>query len=593
MKLYAAAFFAFIAINACTKPSVPVKLDDTPVPVEQPVPPATPVNTIITAYVEPNDQNKNPLFVHLNEAHSLPWSLGSFSANTAFSVDQYNTNISMNNDSWVSGFFFENSRNLPLTASSRNYVDGNIIQKVRIGSFTYPFQGGEWPLPIGGKITYTPNSFGSNSSPGVGDPEFGFVDPTVKFYAITNPSFTADKGQKRWYLKSYGIIKLATYFAIAPISDVELEYPIPTPLAATAPDSIQAWLYKDNKWMPKHYAKKTGGNYKIKIDVAGTWNFAVPVKGFYKTIRLRTDAGVPVTNAILNIKNRTGEVNSARTDADGNAICFLPTSENFTVDVTNSWNDQTYAPAVFNLSLSSFETPDDVTLTIPASSPHVMTIKGNANLCNGSPIPDGTVAMTYRNGLALCYIPVTNGKYSAALVRPLDNEIYQIKAINNASGEAGTDTAASLRTGLDNVINLSTCQTDTRLFINYSIDGKPYSIIGDATHPEDPPLAAYQDLIGSRGTTISCNSLASGKGYGIGFVTNVSTTGVYKNLILDALFIGTEYCNHDFYKPMNLTITRSDLLPGGYFEGSLDFYYKDGSNITHHFIGSFRLKRLT
>jgi hypothetical protein len=43
---------------------------------------------------------------------------------------------------------------------------------------------------------------------------------------------------------------------------------------------------------------------------------------------------------------------------------------------------------------------------------------------------------------------------------------------------------------------------------------------------------------------------------------------------------------------MRITITRYDLLPGGYLEGSADFYYFEGA-LLRHFAGTFRLKRAT
>lgn len=587
MRAYSIVFFALTLLFACTKSDDPI---DDPNPVETPIPPSTPVNTAITAYTVNNNQASNPVYLYINNNLTF-WDLWSYSTNTVSSVDKYNSNIGVRN-SLTATIFFDNYRNFPVTSSSRNYVDVNNIPKVSVGGLTYASNGGEWQLPGGGKITYAPYSFGnySGGSNG-GSTYFAFLNPTSKYYSITNPSFTVDKDQKRYYLKSFGIIYVSTPYPIASDGDVRIEHPIPSSLLSVAPDSIPAWLYSDNKWLLKGYAKKISGSYTMKLDVMGTWNFALPVKGFYKTIKLRTSAGIPVTNAILRIKNNIGQVGAARTDVDGNAICFLPAAEDLVMEIPHGWNDPPDLPPAFVLPLTSFNNPDDITFTLPSSSPYVMTIKGNADICNAGPIQDGTVTITNRSGLILCSIPITNGKYSSALISENARIIYIIKALNSATSATGTDTAAAMGTGVDNVINLTTCQTATNLFLNYSIDGVSYSITGDASQPHNPHLTAYYNQNGT--TMISCNSDPGGTGNGLDFTAHFFAAGVFNSMGFSNVWVNSVYYQHDFNKPGKLIITRYDLLPGGYIEGSADFYYKDNSNVSHHVVANFRLKRIS
>src|SRR5215213_4878536 len=191
MKSYPVIFFALAFLYACTKPADVI---DNPNPIENPIPPPAPVNTVITGYIETNNQTSNPVYLYINNI-ATSWNYWSYSTNTLSSVDKYNSNIVVANSAAYSEFF-DNYRNFPVTSSSRNYVDVNNIPKVSVGGLTYASNGGEWQLPGGGKITYAPYSFGnySGGSNGTGT-YFAFLNPTSKFYSITNPSFTVDKDQ--------------------------------------------------------------------------------------------------------------------------------------------------------------------------------------------------------------------------------------------------------------------------------------------------------------------------------------------------------------------------------------------------------------
>jgi hypothetical protein len=579
----------FLLLHGCNKSSNEKKnSNENEVDDYTSVPVSSPVNTVISGNIDLNNQANNPVYLYINNNVTM-YDKGRFTTNITSNVDKYENNIWVNNMDRSSGFF-DNNRNFPVTASIRNYVDVNMIPKTNIGSLPYNYQGGAWSLPGGGKITYAAKSFiypfGTNDYITA---YFGFLDPSAKAFSITNPRFSVDADRKRWFLKSFGIVALTTTHSFSETGDVRIEYPIPATLLASAPDSVEAWYYTENRWILKGYAKKVNNHYTKKLDQRGLWNFGIRVSGMYKTFKVRTNKGVPVTNAILRIKSGKLEVGSARTDADGNAICYLPSNENLTIEVPLAWKDYEYLPSDFIISAGPFNSNKDVDITLPSSSPYITTISGTAFNCNSAPVQNGTITISQQFGWFQYHIPVSNGLYNSSFIRPYTDELFIARLTSHDTGQFGSDTAFTMGTGRDNMINLSTCKDPTNLFMNYSIDGVNYSIIGDASHPHEPSLTGY----GSQGTMISTQDNSGGIIKGIQFDTPSWKTGTFPVVTASALFVHKIFYQYDPGRSSTITFSRYDLLAGGIIEGSMDAYYKDKLNVTHHLIAKFRVLKIT
>jgi len=546
------------------------------------IPAPVSISTIISAYIQSTNGSSNPSFLLINNNVTTKID-GSYTSNIAAPADKYRSTLRETNSNTST------TRNFTVTASSRNYADVFDVKKVPIGTVIYSYNPGVWILPDGGKISYSANTFLSGGN-GV-SAAYASLNPTEKTYSIATPDVIADFDNQRRFLKTFGTFFLSTPYPIDAGGDLKIDYPIPASLLVTAPDSVEAWFFSGNQWIKNGYAKKVNNFYQKKIDKTGFWNFASPVHGEYKTIKFRTSNGVSITNAILRIKSDSREIAAVRTDANGNAYCFLPTNESLTVIIPFSWQDNTFPPPAFTLSIPAFTSISDITLTVPSTSSNVMTIKGTVNLCNdGSPLQNGTFTVANQGGTIYCYIPVINGQYASALITEA-NTIFRVKAINNTTNQVSRDSAIVLYPGQDNIVNMNTCLNATNLFLNYSIDGTNYSITGDASDPQNPPLTAYYSISGNT-TRIACNSSPSGLGIGLEFVTYSSKAGTFTNTSVTGLFVNSVYRNFDINHPATLIFRRYDLLAGGYIEGSIDLYYLDNLNTSHHLKADFRVKRI-
>ena len=424
------------------------------------------------------------------------------------------------------------------------------------------------------------------------------MEPTSNNFAVSLPCYAmADENQKRWFLKSYGVANL-NFVSAGSSRDIgfynnstgTLKLPVPASMIANAPDSIEKWYFKEGLWQKDGFAKKVNNFYEAAINKPAYWNFAVPVKGVYRTFHVTTDSGSNLVNATVRIRTNNAVLAEGQTNSDGKTLCFVPANTDLSVEVLNTWVPGN--AIIATTLISSANTAADISITVNANNPFLYTFKGNATACDGSNITSGFVTIYIPNYSPREYfIPVTNGKYNSSILGPQFNYIVLLKVKNLVTNQTGVDTAVVTSGGVQSRYNLNTCIPATNLFMHYSIDNVNYSIIGDMAHPFAPELNAYPSFAWNT-TTIS-SSNGPGSGQGLSFTTHGQSVGTYTGSGINNLFVNGVLHNHNFNKPMKVIFTRYDLLTNGFVIGSADFYYYDNANpaISHHLIANFKLRR--
>jgi hypothetical protein len=361
--------------------------------------------------------------------------------------------------------------------------------------------------------------------------------------------------------------------------------PIPTNLSATLPDSISLWRLSNGRWVKSVTAKKIGDFYTATIKKMSAYNLAIPVKGVYRTIRLRTNAGTPVLNATVKIKHEQAVVAEAQTDWEGNALLFLPAGQNLAVEIYGvTWQP---GNAVHTSTISTATTAKEIDVTINGSLPMMYTFKGNAKACNGTSVTKGEIILHNRVLHTVdWHIPVTNGSFNASIIDGTGSDyVYYAKLVDEVAGITGSDTAFATAGGTTNTYTFNTCPLQTALYMNFSIDGVTTSIMGDLSHADNP----YLNALPHNNTTMIAAENNNGKG--LQFSTNAISPGVYTGSGIDGLFVNGQALFYDVSKPMRVTFERYDLQLAGIVSGSADFWYRDQANVQHHVEANFRVKR--
>jgi len=604
MRVVSSILFLIFFVS-CTRPQEDTPGTD-PITSENNIPSSVTTNTGLTIYID-YENIAIPGILSANYGTlSFPRANDCYSSDGLIQTDKYKSStvgivIGRNTDNASTSHRF-----FPVGASLYNYADtrrsanetgGQITSSGALGWVYGLFPPGPGP-DTGEKLHFGPGSFTTDDFV-----TYQFFNPTHLKYSISLPDMTADYNNKRWLLKSFGAYSLETPPMAAAGSPVYLEYPIPVNLLAEASDSVELWFSDGGSWSFNGFAKKINNSYKAKINKAkGVWCFAKPVKGLYKKISLKTDQGVPVTNALFRVMSGAREIWSGRTDADGNSVCFLPVNEQLSVQILFDWTTASYGTFAFTLPVESFSDSREIPLTVPSNSNKVITLKGSLSKCAGSSVNEGLIKIIrYEPKKTLqAYLPVKNGQLTTAFLIPgygasASNPVflYIARAADVAGGQQGSDTVLYLSGATDNVVAFSSCPLPANLYANYTIDGISYSIAGDTAHFAAPAL--YANGSGNPGnpngnTYLVCSN--NGQGFELGI--NLATAGTNPNAVANSVFVNNVLCNffEDGLRHSSVTFSRYDV-PGGYIVGNASIYYKDNTGNVHHLVTNFKLKRLS
>jgi hypothetical protein len=577
LKCIFSGFFIILMISSGCK-----KSDSDNTPVDPPddftiIPPETKVRTAISVYMPSINASQGD--VHITHYWIFyDKDKGGFSQQGNF--DKYNTSISGSypiDNSGYNGIY--GTRYVPVSDAIRNYVDVDGVRGTDFASTPTGNGSGYFLLSNGSKINYSNYAFGQSLGNNKAYLTIAMADPTSPRYSICNISQTVDFNEQRWYLRYYGGMQIKFNPEVQTGKQVDIEYPVPANLQVNAPDTLEAWHFELNKWIKRGAAKKTGNIYKYSLSSGGSWRFGVREKGIYKVFQVRTADGIPVINAIVSVKDDISEIGAARTDASGNAICFVPTNRKLTVTIPPSWENPT-SPFPEVVAAGPFGSSQNTPFVInyPAATNRLRVVKGKVTKCDGAPVENGTITVIEPiYGKTYCHIPVVNGQYNGAIVGDIwNNTVYALKLQDNITGQVGIDTTIKWQAGDIKNIDLRLCKASTTaLFMDYMEDGVSYPIKGDTLTFD----AATLKITASQGkNNIEFNIPADRTWPGSNFIT--FTTLVLNRVNTQKKGIGT------------LTITRYDAA-GGLVEGYFVFNYTDLGLTEHEVRGIFRLKRTT
>lgn len=569
------------------------------------IPASQNVNTEIIGYVT-NNQNQlltGPNLFHLISGNN---SIGSYTImgngifnTTSIATDKYRTRTLV--ETGGSYNYMNTEQTFALTPSIKNYVRIKVLNRTSIGSVRND-AGGVFSLPNGGSITYGINTFYQTPTviyPGYFGPELTsgiyitYLDPENKDFALRLPSYLAgDADQKRWFLKSYGAITMKMYKDGLTGDNIDfynggkadLKLPIPASMVAGAPDSVNAWQLTNGVWLKSGWAKRQGNFYTAKIGKVDAWTFAEPLKGVYLTINLRTDSNATVTNTAIRIKSNNRVIAESRTDADGNAICFVPSNEALSAEVIP--DEKIFSPNTYTYPVGPITKASTVTLKMSNSIPELTSIIANVLNCNGDPLSNGMAKINF-NALGTDYfIPVKNGKLATAMWLYGTNNGIRIQVTDNSTGAQGEINNFVLFSGDIQRVNIYSCQNSPLLYSNYSIDNTSVQELKDNANSANVFMTASKT---SQFSPVTIRTSSNNLG------VNFTTTAIYAatittGLITDLVVNGVPYNYDPSINPV-VSITRYDPFINGYIEGCVILYYRDNGNVQRRLEVNFKVKR--
>jgi hypothetical protein len=317
------------------------------------------------------------------------------------------------------------------------------------------------------------------------------------------------------------------------------------------------------------------------------------VDGVYITLQLRSNSGIPVPNTRVVIKNNMGEVADGRTDADGNALLFVPSNENLKLNIINDHVVNGISIPLKEEDLGSFSTSTVKTFTMQ-DRVDLVTIYGKAFNCDGTPLKSGTAVLSssYQIAAKDAYATsIVDGAFKFMNWITWNYDLGTVVLKDN-SGKAMDTTNIMLGVNYPDRpyridMNIYACKNAPQLFCNYRIDTTSYSISVNATANSPVLTEAYTDLSYPNIITIDNN------GQGIifqGYFPEVGGNYFYYSSV-QGLPTGLKINGVDYaFDPRSeITITRRDPDYGGIVEGRFSVNYGG----THNISGNFRVKRVS
>jgi hypothetical protein len=477
--------------------------------------------------------------------------------------------------------------------SGTNQVVIKLIKKNLSGTVSGT-NGGDVTLTNGTKISLPGNGIvkaSDNSNyTGTVNVYASFIDPTAADILERVPgSFMAnDKDGKRVFLTSYGMMAVELESTAGEKLQVKsgntatLTYAIPSSLQSTAPATIPLWYVDEatGLWKEEGVATKQGNNYVGTVQHFSFWNCDIGVPAITLNTTLKTSKGLPLVNASVVISADKYGSAFGYTDSLGQVKGLVPANTNLTLEVRDNCG-----ATIYSKNIGSFDKNADLgSITVTPTSQSLVTVSGKLTNCSGANLPKGYAIVSINNYVRYAKVD-GSGNFSTNFLLCSITGNVQVLGVDETTQQQGNISTVAVAAPTTDVGTIAACGTSSTQFINYTLDGTPYTIseldsLTAFTNAQGPPLTTYISGFQINGNNIT-NTIS------FKFDHSNYVTGSYPVVSFSVRNIN----NPTLVQPFNVTMTNIPQAAGQFYEGNLTGQFKDASNVTHTISCSFRIRR--
>jgi len=470
------------------------------------------------------------------------------------------------------------------------------LTKKNLGGTITGTAGGDVSLTNGTKVSLPANGIvkaSDNSNyTGTVNVYAAYIDPTAADILDRVPgSFMAnDKDGKRVLLSSYGMMavelesSVGEKLQIKSGSTATLTSPIPATAQASAPATIPLWYVDETTglWKEEGTATKQGNNYVGTVKHFTYWNCDLPVKTVMLTATFKTANGQPLVNASIVIKPTTGDYYGSAhgyTDSLGQINGPVPANTNLVMQVMDGCNT-----AVFSQNLGPYNESINLgTVTVSATTPGVVTVKGKLANCSGANVTKGYAIVSINNSIHYAKVD-GSGNFSTNYVLCNMNGVNaQVLGVDETAQQQGNTSTLPVTSPTTDFGTVTACGTTSTEFIDYTLDGTNYHFgTGDSL------LAYYKpdsNQVG-RGSIVIMGA-KSPNVFQFQISVTAQTVGTYPLFWIDV----HSYHQNILIQPFNVNLSGYASSAGQFYEGTFTGQFKDGSNVIHNISTTFRVRR--
>jgi hypothetical protein len=477
--------------------------------------------------------------------------------------------------------------------SGTNQVVIKLIKKNLSGTVSGT-NGGDVTLTNGTKISLPGNGIvkaSDNSNyTGTVNVYASFIDPTAADILERVPgSFMAnDKDGKRVFLTSYGMMAVELESTAGEKLQVKsgntatLTYAIPSSLQSTAPATIPLWYVDEatGLWKEEGVATKQGNNYVGTVQHFSFWNCDIGVLAITLNTTLKTSKGLPLVNASVVISADKYGSAFGYTDSLGQVKGLVPANTNLTLEVRDNCG-----ATIYSKNIGSFDKNADLgSITVTPTSQSLVTVSGKLTNCSGANLPKGYAIVSINNYVRYAKVD-GSGNFSTNFLLCSITGNVQVLGVDETTQQQGNISTVAVAAPTTDVGTIAACGTSSTQFINYTLDGTPYTIseldsLTAFTNAQGTPLTTYISGFQINGNNIT-NTIS------FKFDHSNYVTGSYPVVSFSVRNIN----NPTLVQPFNVTMTNIPQAAGQFYEGNLTGQFKDASNVTHTISCSFRIRR--
>ncbi|WP_431158951.1 carboxypeptidase-like regulatory domain-containing protein [Winogradskyella poriferorum] len=251
-------------------------------------------------------------------------------------------------------------------------------------------------------------------------------------------------------------------------STSEIRIPLDPSLMGIAPTTIPLWYFDEvnGYWKEEGEATLQGNIYVGTVSHFSFWNCDIPAEAVTLCVNAINSNEEPLNNLWVSITSATFGTTYGYTNENGEVCGYVPSNETLELNIY-SYDNCSDTP-LYTETIGPF-TADSSLLAIVSDNTDVVseTVIGMFNTCNGNPVTDGYVQLTY--GDQTFVDAVNNGAFEINLLRCTEDDTFVLKGNDYANLQSTGNIAYTFTTPLTDVGAISACN-EVDEFIQFTID---------------------------------------------------------------------------------------------------------------------------
>ena len=360
-------------------------------------------------------------------------------------------------------------------------------------------------------------------------------------------------------------------------STSEIIIPVDASLMNIAPATIPLWYFDEANgyWKEEGQATLQGNMYVGTVSHFSFWNCDIPAEAIMLCVEVLDEDGNELDLMNVTIFSEIFGTTNGITNEKGEVCGLVPSNEslNLNIFIQNSCN----VTPIYTETIGPFFADSNITISIPTNSEIVQeTVIGTFDTCDGNPVENGYVKLTYGNQ---SYIDtVTNGEFEINLLRCAENNTFSIKGVDFNNLQLSTEINYTYTSPITNIGAISACNSIIEL-IFFTVDGINTSFYSDIDVIIEDGVLSIEANTGFYGGLIELHAPAEEGPY----IPNTPQIGI---LTIGQYLGNNAFSSHSTPRDIEIFINKISNI-GDYIDLNFtanifrDFEYKSVTGIIH------------